>query len=236
MMFGDTPWMAATSSPKNFRGKLQKRCFSPEGDPLTETADWEVIGLELTAMAETDRQVRAELARDGSLYRGYHPRMRAVHDQHAARLESILDRYGWPGEPQVGREGAEAAWLIVQHAIAQPALQRRVLSLLQEAASRGEVPALQAAMLEDRIRVFQGLPQRYGTQFDWDETGQLSPLPIEDPAGVDQRRRSVGLGPLGTDLEARREAMREGTERPPPDWAARQREMAEWCRQVGWRD
>jgi hypothetical protein len=197
--------------------------------------DWEAIRLELIAMVEEDRRVRTELATDGSLFQGYHPRMRAVHDANAARLTMILDQYSWPGEPQVGREGAEAAWLIAQHAIAQPALQRRALSLLQAAAGRGEVPPLQAAMLQDRIRIFEGLPQRYGTQFDWDETGELSPLPIEDPAAVDQRRRSVGLGPLATDLEARRSVLRESADRPPPDWAARQREMADWCRQVGWR-
>jgi hypothetical protein len=26
-----------------------------------------------------------------------------------------------------------------------------------------------------------------------------------------------------------------GPELPPPDWAARQREMDAWCREVGWR-
>jgi hypothetical protein len=187
-------------------------------------------------MAAEDLRVRSELASDGSLFQGYHPRMRSVHDENAARLGEMLDRCGWPGEPQVGREGAEAAWLIVQHAIGQPRLQRRALVALQAAAERGEVPPLQPAMLEDRIRTLEGLPQRFGTQFDWDETGQLSPLPIEDLAGLEQRRRQVGLGPLDADLEARREAMAEGPELPPRDWHARQREMLDWLREVGWRD
>ena len=46
------------------------------------------------------------------------------------------------------------------------------LSALQAAAGRGEVPPLQPAMLEDRIRTFEGRPQRYGTQFDWDADGE----------------------------------------------------------------
>jgi len=62
----------------------------------------------------------------------------------------------------------------------------------------------------------------------------MSPLPIEDVAGVDSRRRGVGLGPLAAEIEARREAMSESTERPPNDWHARQRDMADWLRQVGW--
>src|SRR5687768_14467891 len=81
-------------------------------------ADWGAIRSELLAMAEEDLRVRSELAADGSLFGTYHPRMRAVHDVHASRLASMFEQWGWPGEPQVGADGAKAAWLIVQHAIA----------------------------------------------------------------------------------------------------------------------
>ena len=187
-------------------------------------------------MAEKDLRVRRELAADGSLFEGYHPRMRAIHDAHAERLGRILESLGWPGVSQVGREGAEAAWLIVQHAIAQPAFQRRALELLHAAVERGDAAALKAAMLEDRIRTFEGGLQRYGTQFDWDAAGQLSPLPIEDPAGVDVRRRQVGLGSLEDAVRDMRARAAEEREHPPGDWHARQSGMEAWCREVGWRD
>ena len=187
-------------------------------------------------MAARDLRMREELAADGSLFHRYHPRMRAVHDGNAARLAAILDEHGWPGEPQVGGDGAEAAWLIAQHAIAQPALQRAALTALWEATTRGDVPALQAAMLEDRIRAFEGRPQCYGTQFDWDANGELSRLPIEDADAVDERRRMLGLAPLEHELAERRRAMTKGPERPPADWPARQREMETWLRAVGWRE
>ncbi len=186
-------------------------------------------------MAEEDLRVRSELAADRSLFQGYHPRMREVHDANAARLRTILDSRGWPGERQVGREAAKAAWLIVQHAIGQPAFQRRTLALVQAAVSRGDAPAVQAAMLEDRIRTFEGRPQRYGTQFDWDPSGQLSPLPIEKPSEVDDRRREVGLEPLEHAVEARRAEARKEGEEAPADWSTRQREMEAWAREVGWR-
>ena len=186
-------------------------------------------------MAEEDLRVRRELAAQGSLFEGYDPRMRAIHDAHAERLNKILDSLGWPGLSQVGREAAEAAWLIVQHAIAQPAFQRRALELLRAAVQRADAAALKAAMLEDRIRTLEGGLQRYGTQFDWDAAGQLSPLPIEDPAGVDARRAEIGLGPLqDAARDLRGAAEREG-ERPPENWTARQREMEAWCQEVGWR-
>lgn len=190
---------------------------------------------DLLTMASEDLRVRSELAADGSLFGDYHPRMRAVHEANAARLAAILRERGWPGEPQVGVAGAKAAWLIVQHAIAQPAFQRRALEALRDAAKRGDIPPVQIAMLEDRIRTLEGRPQRYGTQFDWDEQGELSPLPLEDPAGVDERRRSVGLGSLAEAAREHRAAAVASGETPPMDWLAHRRRMEEWLREVGWR-
>lgn len=186
-------------------------------------------------MADEDHRVRAALAADGSLFDGYHIRMRALHDRNATRLLAILRQHGWPGEPQVGREGANAAWLIVQHAIGQPALQREALDALRLASAKGEVPAEQPAMLEDRIRTLEGRPQRYGTQLDWDESGQLNPLPIEDLDAVDIRRRAVGLGPLDEAVRALRARAAAEGERPPDDWHTRRRRMEEWLRETGWR-
>jgi hypothetical protein len=186
-------------------------------------------------MALQDQQLRAKLAADGSLFQGYHPDMQALHDANAARLTTILESCGWPGVPQVASEGANAAWLIVQHAIAQPVLQRRALEALKAAVRRGDAPALHAAMLEDRICCFEGRLQLYGTQFDWDAQGQMSPLPLADPAGVDVRRRQVGLCPLSDAIRLQRVAAADGPEQPPADWPTRQREMDAWCRQVGWR-
>ena len=74
---------------------------------------------ELAAMAEEDQRMRAELAADGSLFDGHHPRTKAVHDKSAARLSEIIDIHGWPGQRLVGDRAARAAWLILQHAIGQ---------------------------------------------------------------------------------------------------------------------
>ncbi len=186
-------------------------------------------------MAREDLRVREELANDGSLYGGYHPRMRKVHERNAAKLREILDVHGWPGQSLVGDRGAEAAWLIVQHAIGDPPLQRRCLALLRAAAAAGDAPTLQVAMLDDRIRTFEGRGQLYGTQYDWDEQGQMSPLPIEDAAHVDERRRRLGLLPLDEETRRRRIAVAQSGEQRPQDWDAFQRRAEEWLRSGGWR-
>lgn len=185
-------------------------------------------------MAAEDLRVREELLREGSLFNRYHPTMEAVHQRNAARLSRILDAHGWPGPGLVGSDAARAAWLILQHSIGNPSLMRRGLALLR-LAPEGEVPATELAMLEDRILAFEGRGQRYGTQFDWDEQGELNPVPIAEPDVVDQRRAGIGLGPLAEAIRRRRAEAAESGEGPPADWSARQREMAAWLRCAGWR-
>lgn len=183
-------------------------------------------------MAEEDQRVRAELAATGELFQGYAPRMEEVHRRNAQELESIIDRYGWPGKSLVDDDGANAAWLILQHAIGSPSLQRRCVSILRGAVARGEMEPAHVAYLEDRICFFERRPQRYGTQFDWDERGRMSPWLLEDPEQVDEYRLSVGLGPLAERLgQVRRETAGEAK---PSDLGKRQEELLAWAKSVGW--
>src|SRR5215217_3702436 len=107
----------------------------------------EPLRAELVAMDEHDQAVRAELAADGSLFEGYHPRMAAVHDANATRLRAIIEDVGWPTEPLVGEDGAEAAWRIAQHSINHPAFMRECRRLVDEASSKGAVPRWHFAYL-----------------------------------------------------------------------------------------
>lgn len=197
----------------------------------------ESLRAELLSMIREDFQVRERLARDGSLFDGYHEEMRAVHDRNAARLATIIERCdGWPGRDVVGEDGAEASFLVAQHAIAQPEFQRNALELLQEAVAAGRAPLRHAAYLEDRIRTLESRPQRYGTQFDWDPDGKMSPLPIEEPEQVDQRRAEAGLRPLAEEIRRQQEAAELGPEGPPEDWYERAVRFEAWRREVGWVD
>ena len=189
----------------------------------------EALRSELMQMDEHDQAVRAELAADGSLFDGYHPRMAAVHDANAARLRTIIATHGWPTERLVGVDGAKAAHRIAQHSINHPDFMRECRRLLDEASAKGEAPRWQFAYIDDRIRVFEGSRQRYGTQWRGSPTG-LEPYPIEDATHVDERRAALGLSPLA-ELKPSSEA--------EPQWneeTARRHEQQElaWRRTVGW--
>src|SRR5215468_9607264 len=125
----------------------------------------EMLRSELIAMRAEDLGVRAELAAADELGGPYVPRMEAVHIKNAARLRELIAQYGWPAEDIAGRDGAEAAWLIAQHAVGEPAFQRRALALLGACIAEDRLPAWHAGYLEDRIALHEGRPQRYGTQW-----------------------------------------------------------------------
>jgi hypothetical protein len=186
------------------------------------------------ALAAEDARVREALAADASLYDGYNPQMEAVHRANAEALEAALES-GWPGVARVGPDGADAAWLIAQHAIGKPEFQRRCLAALEEAAARGDAPAWQAAYLCDRVRSMEGRGQLYGTQFDWDENGEMSPQPIEDEDNIDARRAAVGLPPLAEAIARQRAGVAESGEPVPKDHARRRGAFEAWLRKVGWR-
>lgn len=126
------------------------------------------------------------------------------------KLAGIIDKYGWPTRSAVGREGSFAAFLVVQHGDLE--YQKKYLPLLKEAARRSEAAPSDAAMLEDRILMREGRKQIYGTQLRFNEaTNKFELWPIEDEAGVDARRASVGLGPLAEYLK------QYGLEYKPPE-------------------
>jgi len=186
----------------------------------------------LLEMEEEDRRVREALSAAGELFQGYAAEMAKVHQLNAEKLELMIEQYGWPGKSLVGEDGANAAWLILQHAIGNPELQRRCLPILQKAVAQGETEPAHAAYLEDRICFFERRPQRYGTHFDWDKEGNLSPWLLENAERVDEYRGSVGLPPLAQQIA---EVCEETKDEPKPtDFKKRQEELLTWAKSVGW--
>jgi hypothetical protein len=193
----------------------------------------EQLRQELLALREEDMRVRDEIIKGRSSFDGYDPRMEEVHKRNVARLKEIIAEHGWAGRSLVGEDGAIAAWFIAQHAIGDPPFQRRALELLREAHNKGEVSATALAFLEDRICVFEGRPQIYGTQFEPDEHGISQPCPIADPEHVNERRKALGMNTI----EERTRELQAGEqpEYDPEKRAQYERDHQAWLKRVGWR-
>jgi hypothetical protein len=121
--------------------------------------------------------------------------------QRTERLRRIIARYGWPTFRMVGVDGATAAWVIAQHSDHDPAFQQQALELMRAAAAAGQADPVELAYLEDRTAVNHGRLQIYGTQVTCVD-GEVAPRPLIDPERVDERRASVGLGPIQEYLDS----------------------------------
>src|SRR6266576_1430114 len=150
-------------------------------------------------MRAEDLRVREELLDSGELGDGYAPRMEAVHRKNAQRLKEIIAEHGWPDTELAGPDGTLAAWFVAQHAIGEPDFQRYALALVREKVIRGEVPPAQEAYLFDRVAMYEGRQQRYGTQSLPCPDGQYRRWITEEPALLNERRAAVGLPPVGDD-------------------------------------
>ena len=186
---------------------------------------------ELLAMRNEDLRVREEGIASGAIGGQYDPRMEEVHQRNASRLRELIDLHGWPAEDLAGPDGAEAAWLIVQHAIGKPEFQRKALAMLHVCIAQGRVPAWHAAYLEDRIAMYDGQPQRYGTQWiDDPRDGRARPWTLADPANVNAIRGSVGLEPLAPIPEPGPELPAEEQEKSEQNY----RWWRQWLKNKGW--
>jgi hypothetical protein len=96
----------------------------------------------------------------------------------SARLRESVGQHGWPGPRLVGEAGAHAAWLLVQDA--PPELQEECLPLLQDAVARGDASPADLTYLMDRVLMYRGEPQIYGTQYQVRD-GVLELWPVRDP-------------------------------------------------------
>lgn len=161
-----------------------------------------VLREELLKMVGQDQAVRNEQILQGSdrPQTSLEERMSDIDSRNTERLKEIVRRYGWPRPRLVGRDGADAAFLVLQHS-PDLAFQKKMLPQVRRAYRAGELQAWDYALLLDRVLVRQGKPQVYGMSVNRWEGKEPVLDPIEDEANVDKRRAAIGLPPLSEYLE-----------------------------------
>lgn len=196
--------------------------------------DYPKIAREIIELQNADLELRDKLVKNGRLFDGYHKEMEALHNRHAKILNDIIDKIGYPTVEKVGKEANEAAWLVIQHSIGQPEFMKKCAVLLEKAVTENQADAKQLAYLTDRIAGFEGKAQFYGTQFDWDANGEMSPQPFDDLEKVNRRRKTVGLTTLEEQTEIIRKQADAENRKPPVDLKERKKQADEWRKKVGW--
>lgn len=114
------------------------------------------------------------------------------------RIEEIIAKYGYPGKTLVGVPTNEAAWFVIQHSkkIAD------YFPIIQEAGASNEIPFAKVAMMHDRMLMYEGKEQLYGTQVAGENI--LNPIsgkkefwyyvwPIQNGESVNELRKEAGF-------------------------------------------
>ncbi|HJV20178.1 MAG TPA: DUF6624 domain-containing protein [Sediminibacterium sp.] len=196
--------------------------------------NYEEIAEKIIGLKNADLALRDKLIKSGQISDGYNEEMKELHNRNAKILNEIIDIIGYPTTDKVGKEASEATWLVIQHSIGQPDFMKKCVKLLEIAVSENKANSKKLAYLADRVAVFEGKAQLYGTQFDWDENGELCPNDFDDLTKVNQRRKSIGLNSLEEQTDIMRKQAENENQTPPTDFEKRKEEIEQWKKSVGW--
>lgn len=188
------------------------------------------LSTEIQALSDAlqrDTELLNQLRDSGELFKArYHPLMQQCHEENALLLEQFLEKYGWPLPSEYG-QAHETAWMIAIHAISRPDLLKRVLKIFED----NNIKDGCYARLYDRIELYQGRKQKYGTQFFTSKYGWYV-RDLADPTHVDERRKEVNLPPLSVALEECKEFHSGITDEDEDKF---EQEFTAWLQKAGWR-
>lgn len=158
-----------------------------------DSATYDSLRTVLEEIYDTDQGIRKELTTSwgegdiGELFK----RMQQIDSVNQVKIKRILSSYGWLPRSKVGEKAADAIFFVVQHGGEE--LIRENLPTLKKLASENEAKATHAATMEDRLLMYEGKKQIYGTQASGDTTGTSYIWPIKDPERVNQLRKAAGF-------------------------------------------
>lgn len=109
------------------------------------------------------------------------------------KITQILNIYGYPSKIIAGESSVIPFYIL---GFAPLSIKIKYLELLKLAANNGDISWKSLAFFIDKIKVAKNEKQIYGTQFYYDNHYKEYLYPIEDEAGVNQRRSDVGLEKL----------------------------------------
>jgi hypothetical protein len=111
-------------------------------------------------------------------------------NQKSIRL--ILNRYGWIEQSKIGTKAAEAFFYSIQHS--DTTLMIKWFPEFKRLADIGEADKVECAMMEDRLLMWKGEKQIYGTQATvFRDDKKVAIWPIEDSKNVNERRKKIGF-------------------------------------------
>jgi hypothetical protein len=162
-----------------------------------EVLDYDSFANSLDSIMALDQGIRKQFMKaiqgnekiDPSLYGD----MNRIDSSNQAWVIDKLQKYGWPEKSKIGENAARAVFLVIQHA-ELPDIET-YYPQLKALADKDEARPDHAAMMLDRMLMYQGKKQVYGTQASGQlrQDGSWVIWPVENPESINERRKKVGF-------------------------------------------
>ena len=168
-----------------------------KGQHTVNPINYDSLRQELEGMYDTDQEIRRVLIDSIGLNSPeswkYINQMANIDMRNKAKIETILEKYGWIEKSKIGGKASEGIFYTVQHTDLEFA--EKYFPQFKRLAEKGEASPTHCAMMEDRLLMWKGKRQIYGTQ----SSSGLRPgnkntiWPIENPALVNELRKKIGF-------------------------------------------
>ena len=178
--------------------KIEQKAFLKE-QQYQQVLKFPVLRRQINLMALTDQKMRFKKiqSKDQHEIEILNQQIQAADLNNLNEAKKILQKYGWPKISEIGKDGSNNFWLIVQHGDHDVKFQKLALSKMEKFVGTKEIDMENYAFLYDRVQCNLNYKQLYGTQVIWTENGRATGFRnILKEDHVDKRRRSIGLLPL----------------------------------------
>ncbi|WP_281233994.1 DUF6624 domain-containing protein [Flavobacterium gelatinilyticum] len=186
-----------TTTPENWKN-IKELAFEKEKS-YAEKLKLPDLRKEINIMSLKDQQLRYLRAntKDNAELTRINEQINESNVKNLTRAKEIVKTCGWPKISEIGRDGENNLWLIVQHADQDVTFQQEVLFEMKKFLKSSEINLENYAFLYDRVQSNLNYKQLYGTQVVWTRNGEASGFrPILDEYAVNSRRAAFNLSTL----------------------------------------
>lgn len=149
----------------------------------------------LIESGKLDQGIRKQLFKD-SVSDELYEELDKIDSENNKLIKQVISEHGLVTISKFGQEASMYAFLLVQH-MSDDELPVMIDYLQRMKDNIKDINKQYLALLEDRVLIYSGKKQIYGTQLTLnDSTGKYESLHIEDPDNVNIRRSEIGLGTL----------------------------------------
>ena len=164
---------------------------------VQERINYDSLRIVLEVMLAEDQNIRRILidsvGLDSPEAPKYFQKMAEIDLRNQRQMKIILQKYGWLEKSKIGEKAAEGIFYVVQHTDLETI--RKYFPEFKKLSERGEASTRLCAMMEDRMLMWEGRKQIYGSQASNVLRADKSYAiwPIENPSEVNLRRKKAGF-------------------------------------------